>query len=197
MALSQTAQIAIAIGTLGALSFIFGVVAENKKPASGSPIVGKDFVVCKFPYDQTVPLGALSLVCLVFSSILGLVSVYFPYQKKTVPAAILFRSTSLCVFFGIATLVSTVSFVLLMWGTITEGLHHVNKVHNDVTYACPTAKTGLFGGAAFLALDSALFWLICQMLTLNSRADYEEEDPKGDYGEVHTADYTNSNNPKV
>ena len=55
-----------------------------------------------------------------------------------------------------------------------------------MNYQCPTAKTGLFGGAAFLALDAALFWLVCQMLALNARADYlDEDDNKGEYGQVY------------
>lgn len=55
-------------------------------------------------------------------------------------------------------------------------------------YQCPTAKTGLFGGAAFLALDAALFWLVCQMLALNARADYlDEDDGKGEYGQIYAA----------
>ncbi|RRT62465.1 hypothetical protein B296_00026925 [Ensete ventricosum] len=81
--------------------------------------------------------------------------------------------------------VSIVALVSLMWATISEGLHRSRNVHHDPEYLCPTAKTGLFGGAAFLALDAALFWLICQMLTLNVRADYfDEDDPKVEYGQV-------------
>jgi hypothetical protein len=64
-------------------------------------------------------------------------------------------------------------------------------VHHDLTTTCPTAKTGLFGGAAFIALDATLFWLVCQMLTLNARADYfdEGEDAKGHYGQVYGTEY--------
>lgn len=74
----------------------------------------------------------------------------------------------------------------MMWATITEGLHRSRNVHHNLDTECPTAKTGLFGGAAFLALDAALFWLVCQMLTLNARADYlQEEDSNGEYGRVY------------
>lgn len=74
---------------------------------------------------------------------------------------------------------------MFMWVMITEGMHRTQNRHYDMSYECPTAKTGLFGGAAFLALDAALFWLVCQMLTLNARADYlEEDDPQGPYGHV-------------
>lgn len=77
---------------------------------------------------------------------------------------------------------------MMIWATATEGFHRTRNVHHNLKTTCPTAKTGLFGGAAFLALDAALFWLVCQMLALNARADYlEEDDPKGDYGQVLTA----------
>ncbi|RRT80846.1 hypothetical protein B296_00023103 [Ensete ventricosum] len=67
-----------------------------------------------------------------------------------------------------------------------EGSRRFRNVHHDLTTQCPTAKTGLFGGGAFLALDAAIFWLICQMLTMNSRSDYfDEDDLIGEYGEVN------------
>lgn len=47
---------------------------------------------------------------------------------------------------------------------------------------CPTAKTGLLGGGAFVSLDSALFWLVALMLADNTREDYFEE--KGVAGKV-------------
>jgi hypothetical protein len=54
-----------------------------------------------------------------------------------------------------------------------------------------TAKTGLFGGAAFIALVAILFWLVCQMLSLNARSDYfdEDEDAKRPYGQVYGTEY--------
>lgn len=80
--------------------------------------------------------------------------------------------------------VSVLGFGLLLWVTITEGLHRSRSVHpTDLGYQCPTAKTGLFGGAAFVALDAALLWLVCQLLTINHRADYLEEED----GRVHPA----------
>jgi hypothetical protein len=77
---------------------------------------------------------------------------------------------------------------MLLWATVTESLHRSNNTHQDMHYNCPTAKTGLFGGAAFLALDASLFWLVCQMLALNARADYMDEDDKGEYGQVCAAE---------
>ncbi|KAF6139668.1 hypothetical protein GIB67_002473 [Kingdonia uniflora] len=185
----KTSTISISVASFGVLAFILGVVAENKKPASGTPIPGRDVVICKFPSDPTVALGILSVVALIFSAALGLVSVFYPYKGQHVPKAALFKNTSLVVFFGIATAVSVLGGAMLLWATITEGLHRVNNVHHKLDYLCPTAKTGLFGGAAFLALDASLFWLVCQMLTINSREDYLEEDIKGDYGQVVATDY--------
>lgn len=64
---------------------------------------------------------------------------------------------------------------MLLWPTITEQLHHSRNIHQNVESACPTAKTGLLGGGAFLSLDSCLFWLVALMLADNARADYFEE----------------------
>ncbi|XP_077224651.1 uncharacterized protein LOC143857970 [Tasmannia lanceolata] len=190
MAISRTAQISVAIATFGILAFIFGVIAENKKPASGNPIQVKDIVICKYPADATVALGSLSVVTLFISSILGITAVFFPYKGQSVPTKALFQSTTLVVFFAVAVSVSVLAEGMMMWASITEGLHRVRNVHHDLQTGCPTAKTGLFGGAAFLALDASLFWLVCQMLTLNARADYlEDDDPKGDYGQVLATDY--------
>uniref|UniRef100_A0A0C9S962 TSA: Wollemia nobilis Ref_Wollemi_Transcript_9076_1182 transcribed RNA sequence n=1 Tax=Wollemia nobilis TaxID=56998 RepID=A0A0C9S962_9CONI len=192
MALGEAGRIAVTTAALGILAFVFGVVAENKKPASGTAMQGKGIVICKFPYDPSIVLGSFAIVCSLLSSIFGVVAVIYPYKGKSVPAYALQRTTSLVVFFAIAMAVSLVGMAFMMWATITEGLHRKHNVHHDVTYTCPTAKTGLFGGASFLCLDAALFWLICQMLTLNARADYEEEeeDLKGQYGQVTATDYT-------
>ncbi|XP_058068025.1 uncharacterized protein LOC131217204 isoform X2 [Magnolia sinica] len=200
MAISRTAQISLAVATFGSLAFILGVIAENKKPAAGTPIHGKDVVICKYPSDPTVALGSLSVVALFVSTILGLVSIFYPYKGKSVPTDALFRSTTLVVFFVIAVSVSVLAEAMMIWASVTEGLHRVRNVHHNLDTGCPTAKTGLFGGAAFLALDAALFWLVCQMLTLNARDDYlEEEDPKGEYGQVLATDYENGagTQPKV
>ncbi|XP_058113437.1 uncharacterized protein LOC131256567 [Magnolia sinica] len=191
MAINRTAQIALSVAAFGSLAFIFGVIAENKKPAAGIPFSGKDVVICKYPSDPTVALGSLSVVTLFVATILGVVSMFYPYKGKSVPTEALFRSTTLLVFFVIAMSVSVLAEAMMMWATITEGLHRVRNVHHNLNTQCPTAKTGLFGGAAFLALDAALFWLVCQMLTLNAREDYlEEEDPKGEYGHIHTTEYS-------
>lgn len=73
---------------------------------------------------------------------------------------------------------------------IQEALHRIHNVHQNLEYACPTAKTGFFGGAAFLNLDASLFWLVNLMLTMNVREDYfgETEDSKGEYSEISIDD---------
>lgn len=88
---------------------------------------------------------------------------------------------------------------LLLWPTITEQLHLKNNVHRNLKTECPTAKTGLLGGGAFLSLDSALFWLVALMLADNAREDYFDEvekDTKGEYGQISTADYESHLNSK-
>ncbi|KAE8661328.1 Detected protein of confused Function [Hibiscus syriacus] len=50
-----------------------------------------------------------------------------------------------------------------------------HNVHENLSTQCPTAQTGLLGGGAFVALDSALFWLVTLMLADNARQDHFEE----------------------
>lgn len=65
---------------------------------------------------------------------------------------------------------------MMLWVTVTELLHHLKNVHHEMAYACPTAKTGLFGGAAFLNLDAMLLWLVIMMLVSNVREDLNRPD---------------------
>ena len=62
-----------------------------------------------------------------------------------------------------------------MLATIQEQYHLKNKVHPISTEECPTSKTGLIGGAAFVSLDSSLLWLVALLLALNIREDYFED----------------------
>ncbi|KAL3512560.1 hypothetical protein ACH5RR_025277 [Cinchona calisaya] len=168
------------VASLGVLSFIFGVVAENKKPPFGTPVTMKGFVICKYPHDPTVALGYLSAVFLLASSVAGYYSLFYPYKGKSVPRGALFRNTGFSVFFNIALALTGLALAMLIWPTITEQLHLSHKIHHNLKTGCPTAKTGLLGGGAFLSLDSALFWLVSLMLADNARQDYlEEGDVKG------------------
>lgn len=188
----NTAQIALAVAFFGAVAFILGVVAENKKPLFGTRIEGKGVIICQYPSDPTVALGSISIVALLFSALLGVLSVFYPYKGKSVPNATLFSSTTLVVFLIVAGVVTVLGEAMMVWVTITEGLHRAYNTHHNMDAECATAKTGLFGGAAFMALNAALFWLICQMLALNVREDYlceDEDELKGQYGNVLTTEY--------
>nr|GFB01759.1 pre-mRNA-splicing factor CWC22 like [Tanacetum cinerariifolium] len=68
----------VLVVTLGSLAFIFGVIAENKKPAAGTPITGKNVVICKYPRDPTIALGILSFVFLVACTLAGGLSLFYP-----------------------------------------------------------------------------------------------------------------------
>ncbi|XP_057958870.1 uncharacterized protein LOC131151619 [Malania oleifera] len=178
-------QMSVIVATLGVLSFIFGVIAENKKPASGTPITGKGVVICKYPSDPTVALGYLSVVFLIASTVAGYLSLFYPYKGKSIPNGALFRSTSFSVFFNIALGTAGLAAAFLLWPTITEQLHLSHNVHHNLETDCPTAKTGLLGGGAFLSLDASLFWLVSLMLADNAREDYfeeAEEDRKAERG---------------
>ncbi|CAL9111670.1 unnamed protein product [Musa acuminata var. zebrina] len=190
MAFSQTARIGACVFCLGFISFLLAIFAETSKPPFGTPIQAKDAVICKFPDDPSILLGTLSVVALVLAAIAGHAAVYFPYKGKSVPRNALFRSATLSTFFVLAEVLTVLALVMLLWTTISESLHRSRNVHRDLTTQCPTAKTGLFGGGAFLALDAALFWLVCQMLTLNARSDYlDEDDTKGEYIDVCTTEF--------
>ncbi|KAF3621432.1 hypothetical protein T459_01202 [Capsicum annuum] len=165
----------IVIVTLGVLSFIFGVVAENKKPATGIAIPGKGIVICKYGSDPTAALGLLSVIFLAASAVAGFTSLFYPYNGKSIPQAVLLRSTSFVIFLNVALGTTGLAAALLLWPTISEQLHITRNIHHNLQTQCPTAKTGLLGGGAFLSLDSALFWLVCLMLANNARDDYFEE----------------------
>ncbi|KAH0454149.1 hypothetical protein IEQ34_016073 [Dendrobium chrysotoxum] len=128
----------------------------------------------------------------VISAALGLLSVFFPYKGKSVPKGSRFYSMTLRVYFvcGCSRLVSVFAEAMMMLATDTEGFHCSLNGHEGMEYECPTAKNGLFGGAAFLALDASLFWLVCQKLALNARANFlEEEESNESYGAVLITDY--------
>ncbi|KAL9226934.1 hypothetical protein vseg_002690 [Gypsophila vaccaria] len=181
MALSMK-HMALLMSFFGIVSFICGVIAENKKPAAGTPIPGKDVVICKYPSAPYVVLGYISFGTLLVSSIIGYSSLFYPYNKRAIPYGALFRTKTMLVFFNIAWLTAGFAAALLIWPTMTEQFHLNHPVHHDINYTCPTAKTGLIGGGAFVSLDSCLFWLICLMLTSNAREDYFEENEDAQKG---------------
>ncbi|KAL2941557.1 Receptor-transporting protein 1 [Bienertia sinuspersici] len=185
MALSMK-QMALLTSFFGICSFLCGVIAENKKPAAGTPIHGKGVVICKYPSDPTVVLGYISFAALIVSTVVGYMSVFYPYEKRTIPYSALFRSPTMLVFFNVAWLTAGLAAALLLWPTISEQLYLTHTVHKNPAYTCPTAKTGILGGGAFVSLDSCLFWLICLMLANNARIDYFEEVDGSGKQEEHT-----------
>uniref|UniRef100_F6H2X2 Uncharacterized protein n=1 Tax=Vitis vinifera TaxID=29760 RepID=F6H2X2_VITVI len=188
-------QMSIIVATLGTLSFMFGVIAENKKPDSGTATLREGVVICKYSSDPTVVLGYLSVAFLVASTVAGYLSLFYPYKGRSIPQAALFRSTSFLVFFNIALGMAGLAAAMLLWPTITEQLHLIRNVHHNLNTTCPTAKTGLLGGGAFIALDASLFWLVSLMLADNVREDYfetVEKDPKGEQSEVLTNEYSSN-----
>lgn len=72
------------------------------QPPHGTPIKGRDVVICQFPPDPTVALGALSTVAAACCAGIGALSVFFPYNGKSVPRKALFHYTVLYVFFHLA-----------------------------------------------------------------------------------------------
>lgn len=184
----------------GIVSFICGVVAENKKPASGTVIQGKDVVICKYSSDPMLYLGYISFGFLLLCAIVGFKSLSYPYKKKSIPYSALFGTKTMSVFFSIAWLTVGLAAALILWPTITEQIHHTNNVHKNLEYTCPTAKTGLIGGGAFVSLSSCLFWLICLMLADNAREDYfdeVEEARKGEKTQIINVEYDSLSSVKL
>ncbi|RZC06276.1 hypothetical protein D0Y65_014023 [Glycine soja] len=93
---------ALIVSFFGLLSFILGVIAENKKPPAGMPVPVKDGVTCKFSADLTLALGYLSVIFLIASTVVGYLSLFYPYKGKAVPQRVLFKSTTFMVFFNVA-----------------------------------------------------------------------------------------------
>ncbi|XP_022714651.1 uncharacterized protein LOC111274343 isoform X1 [Durio zibethinus] len=186
------------VAVFGMKSFVYGIVAENKKPLSGQPQIsrGADHIICKYPSDPTVVLGFLSIASLAVSVLVGCYSVFYPYKGKSVPRYVFFRSMSFFVFFLITVALSFLAAGMLSWVTITELLHLTNNVHKDMNTTCPTAKSGLLGGAALMALNASLFWLICLMLADDVRTDYFEEQDDS-RAQVFSTDYNAKQQSKV
>ncbi|GMQ02534.1 hypothetical protein CsSME_00048713 [Camellia sinensis var. sinensis] len=172
-------QFAVIVAALGVLSFIFGVVAVQKKPQAGESIQGKDVIICKYPSDPSIPLGYLSALCLVASTTLGYFSLTYPYQGKSVPQSA-FSNTTFNIFRNIALATSGFAVSLILHTTITGHFLMIRNVHHNLEAECPIAKSGILGGAAFVSLDSSLFWLIVLMLVTNVREDYFDEAKEGD-----------------
>ncbi|XP_059461134.1 uncharacterized protein LOC132190230 [Corylus avellana] len=187
MAVTAT-NMAIVVGALGVVSFILGIVAETKKPAAGTPIPGKGVVICQYPASPTIALGYLSFAFLVASTVVGYLSLFYPYKGKSVPNSSLFKSSTFTVFFNISLFTTGLGATFLLWPTIEEQLHHSRFVHHNLETDCPTAKTGLLGGGAFASLDAALFWLVTLMLAINARDDFfddiDEDSVNADHSNV-------------
>lgn len=94
-----------------------------------------------------------------------------------------------CISCDVCRAVYLVSETLYLWALFLEFRQRHDNVHIGHIDQCPTVKSGLYSGAAFLALDATLFFLISLMLTANARSDLldrDEVDDRGFYGEVTT-----------
>ncbi|GFP81589.1 hypothetical protein PHJA_000302200 [Phtheirospermum japonicum] len=160
------------VASLGIASFIIGILAEIKKPAAGEVITGKGVIICKYPSDPSIFLGYIATALFVAASVAGYLSLFYPYNGKSVPKAAIFGS-NWCTSYILVALSSTIfAAIFLIWPTIQGHIHHTKNVHTDLEFDCTTAKTGLIGGGAFASLNSSLLWLISLMLVTNAREDY-------------------------
>ncbi|KAL3583359.1 hypothetical protein D5086_014420 [Populus alba] len=181
------------------MSCCFLLLIPCTQPASGEASMSHGVVTCKYP---SVFFGFFSIAALIACTLVGICSIFYPCKGKSVPYKGLFHSTRMVLFFQIALSVFMVAGGMLLRATTTELIHLTKNVHrhNVDSTNCPTAKTGLFGGAAFMALDASLFWLVCLMLTNNAREDYFDEareEQKGEYGQVLITDYETTGGGKA
>ncbi|KAM6543780.1 hypothetical protein CsatB_008227 [Cannabis sativa] len=183
MAFTAT-QMSLVVSSFGLVSFILGIVAENKKAQSGTPVHKKGSVICIYPSDPSIALGYLSFIFLLATTAAGYYSIFYPYKGKFLSQSIFFRSKTFIAFFNIALLTGGLGAAFTLWPTIEEQNFHKHKAYPITTEKCPTPKIGLLGGGALLSLDSTLLWLVALMLAINVREDFIEY---GDEGENHLA----------
>ncbi|KAL8141382.1 hypothetical protein V2J09_007403 [Rumex salicifolius] len=169
---------------LGAVSFVVGVIAENMKPESGTPVQGKDVIICNYPSasHQYVVLGFVSLGFLALSALVGMASLSLSYNKRAIPSSALYASSTMTTFYYIALLWTAFGGAFILWPTLTEFFHQKMNVHKNLVYEC----------GSLLSLSSSLLWLVCLMLAKNARDDYFEEIEearKGERTQVINLDY--------
>ncbi|XP_059645205.1 uncharacterized protein LOC132286823 [Cornus florida] len=172
------------VAILGVLSFILGIYAELKKPAAGEKIAGKGVVICKYHSYTTLVCGYLSTVFLVAATGVGYFSVFYPYKGRSIPQSVLFHNGTFMTSFNISVFTAGLAAALLLWTTITEHIHLIHNVHENLKEDCPISKKGVLGGAAFVSLDASLFWLVSLMVGCNTREDYFEETEMEDKSQV-------------
>ncbi|KAJ7552028.1 hypothetical protein O6H91_06G039300 [Diphasiastrum complanatum] len=206
MAMSQFTQATLLFTLFGMVAFILGILAENKKPTDDVIQLQQSngVSICHYPRDSSPTLGSLAVVFLFISSSIAIVAMFYPYGGKSIPQSALWRNTLFMVFFSLSLALYFLAEALLLWAVIRQSMTRKHNIHPLSLDSCPSAKAGLFGGAAFLALDTTLFWLICMMLVSNARADHfqEGEDENGYYGKVvedttTTTTTTTTVDPKV
>ncbi|KAI5001287.1 hypothetical protein ZWY2020_025937 [Hordeum vulgare] len=212
MAASAWSKLALLLCYFGVKAFVFGIVAENKKPQFGTgTVIGDGYVMCEFS-RLSVVMGILSVISLLLTIVIGHRAVFYPYptnrtsqQPAKVPHRALLQSTILIVFFIIAELVSVSALMMLVGATKAEAanLRYQLPIQPDGTMSCPSKTTkmdGHFGGGALLALDAALIWFVCQLLALEARANYldrlpeDDEDHHDDNNKKHDGDLVDSVN---
>ncbi|XP_024155953.1 uncharacterized protein LOC112163926 [Rosa chinensis] len=167
----------VLVAALGILSFVFGILAETKKPAAGVPIIGKGMVICKYPSDPTLAYAWLSFGFLLLCSAVGWFSLFYSYKGRKAPTSVFFRSSTFFSFFTITLGTIGLAAAFLLWPIATHHHPNYNITGNQDPHSatCPTAKTGVLGGGAFLSLNSSLLWLVCFILASNAREDYFED----------------------
>lgn len=79
------------------------------QPAAGTPVPSNDrvSVTCRYSSDPTVVLGVLSTVFLIVSTVVGYMSLFYPYKGKIVPQGAMLKHFCFSAFFNVALYVSS------------------------------------------------------------------------------------------
>ncbi|KAJ3688175.1 hypothetical protein LUZ61_017339 [Rhynchospora tenuis] len=143
---------------------------------AGTIVSENGVVTCSYPKDHIVLLGALSIVALFAAVGFSLASLFARYKGNAVNLNLLLKCSKLKAFFGIAWLVSFVALALTLWPMVSENHLLNHNIYHTTDAACPTAKTGMIGGAGMISFCASSMWFIVFMLSQNRKTDiYDEE----------------------
>jgi len=79
------------------------------QPAAGTPVPSNDgiFVMCQYPSNPTIILAVLSTIFLIVSTVVGYMSLFYPYKGKVVPQGAMLKHFCFSTFFNVALYVSS------------------------------------------------------------------------------------------
>ncbi|KAK4338096.1 hypothetical protein RND71_042583 [Anisodus tanguticus] len=206
-------HMSIIIATLDVLSFIFGVVAENNKGEEGHSLQPepqfqeKGLLFVNIDMIQLLPWD-FCLLFLAASAVAGFLSLFYPYKGKSIPQAVLQRSTSFIIFLNVALGQLLVDIFELMLCPLTwtckkfQWMHRVETYNfNDIYNVGNKVMDGNSGSVkmGLSSLPDSKLLKAFKQLADNTRKDYFEEtaDLKGEPAVNYEPDRTAAFQPFI